>query len=110
MRTAATKSDQKPTGVSLSTTGGVSSAGGASASSGMGGRSSSYSSFSGAALSAFTGAAGTNAPLFTCSSSRVRRAFSALVSRLSSGWHSSTMHSSASMRRLALRVKPAIVS
>ena len=107
LRTLAHSSDQKPTGVSSLGAGGSSSPGGASSSPGMGGRSSRSSRAGGCCF--FSGAAATKLPLFTCSSRRVSRAFKSFASRLSSGWHSCTMHSSASIRRLDARVKPASV-
>ena len=103
-RTPPHSSDQKPTGI-------------CSAGVGSGAAGTSGSGFSGsvrtgsAAFGWAAGAedAGVKLPVFSCSSTRVSRAFRASASRFSSGRHICTIHSSPSIRRLALRVKPARV-
>ena len=112
-RTAATRSAQNPTGIWTGCSAGFAGAGaskasgGASSSPGSGGSSSSGSAVDAGDRGA--AALATNSPFFICSSSRVSRAFKLLASSCSSGWHKPMMQSSASSRRLALLVKPAIV-
>ena len=89
---------------------GTSCAGGGS--SGNGGRSSSSSQ---GGVSSFCGADGaalccTNAPLAIFSSKRLMRACKACISAIASGLHSRSRHSSASILRLALVLKPAAAS